>query len=62
MVIVVAAVLSFTALSLKPRQDKNKEIEKMQTILKAVSIESTPANADKLFKQYEHKIDTGKCR
>lgn len=52
MVIVVAAVLSFTALSLKPRQDKNKEIEKMQTILKAVSIESTPANADALFQKY----------
>ncbi len=52
MVIVVAAVLSFTALSLKPKQDKNKEIEKMQTILKAVSIESTTANAVELFKQY----------
>ncbi len=38
MVVLVAAGLSFTALTLKPSQEKNKEIEKKQSILKAVHI------------------------
>ncbi len=52
MVVVVAAVLSFTALSLKGRQNKNKEIEKKQDILKAVNVASTPANAVELYDKY----------
>ena len=38
MVILVAAALSFTALTLKPRQDKNIEVEKKQNILTSVHI------------------------
>lgn len=52
MVLVVAAVLSFTALQLKPRQAKNKEIEKKQDILKAVGVASTPADAEKLYDKF----------
>lgn len=52
MVLIVAAVLSFTALQLKPRQNKNKEIEKKQAILKAVGVASTFADAEKLYDQY----------
>ena len=52
LVVLVAAVLSFTALQLKPRQAKNKEIEKKQDILKAVNIASTPENAEELYNQY----------
>jgi len=52
MVVVVAAVLSFTSLSLKPRQSMNKEIEKKQNILKAVNVASTPANAVELYDKY----------
>jgi len=52
MVVVVAAVLSFTSLSLKGRQNMNKEIEKKQNILKAVNVASTPANAVELFDKY----------
>jgi len=52
MVVVVAAVLSFTALQLKPRQTRNKEIEKKQNILNAVNIASTPENAEKLYDNY----------
>jgi Na+-transporting NADH:ubiquinone oxidoreductase subunit C len=52
MVVVVAAVLSFTALQLKPRQTRNKEIEKKQNILKAVNVASTPADAEKLYDNY----------
>jgi len=51
MVVVVAAVLSFAALQLKPLQNKNKEIEKKQYILKSVNIASTPENAENLYKQ-----------
>jgi len=39
MVILVAAVLSFTAIQLKPRQDKNVEVEKKLDILKSVNLE-----------------------
>jgi len=52
MVVVVAAVLSFTSLSLKERQNKNKEIEKKQDILKAVNVASTPADAVELYDKY----------
>lgn len=52
MVVIVAAVLSFTALSLKDRQNMNKEIEKKQDILKAVNVVSTPANAVELYEKY----------
>ncbi|WP_421918253.1 NADH:ubiquinone reductase (Na(+)-transporting) subunit C [Marinifilum sp.] len=58
MVLIVAAVLSFTALQLKPRQNKNKEIEKKQDILKAVGITSTPGDAEKLYDQYIVKAFT----
>ncbi|MFT5749590.1 MAG: Na+-transporting NADH:ubiquinone oxidoreductase subunit C [Ancylomarina sp.] len=52
MVVVVAAVLSFTSLSLKDRQNMNKEIEKKQDILKAVNVASTPENAVELYDKY----------
>lgn len=58
MVLVVAAVLSFTALQLKPRQNKNREIEKKQDILNAVGVTSTPADAEKLYDQYIVKAFT----
>jgi len=38
MVIIVAAVLSFAAITLKPFQDKNIEIEKKKDILKSVGL------------------------
>ena len=52
MVIVVAAVLAFTAIKLQPIQEKNVEIEKKQNILSSVGIQSTPETAEKLFEQY----------
>lgn len=52
MVVIVAAVLSFTSLSLKERQNMNKEIEKKQDILKAVNVASTAANAVELYDKY----------
>jgi Na+-transporting NADH:ubiquinone oxidoreductase subunit C len=58
MVLIVAAVLSFTALQLKPRQNKNREIEKKQDILNAVGVSSTPADAEKLYDQYIVKAFT----
>lgn len=55
MVVLVAAVLSFAALQLKPRQTRNTEIEKKQDILKAVNVASTPENAEELYSQYIEK-------
>jgi Na+-transporting NADH:ubiquinone oxidoreductase subunit C len=52
MVVVVAAVLSLAATSLKPLQDKNRTLEKKQDILKSVGIISTPAQADELYAKY----------
>jgi Na+-transporting NADH:ubiquinone oxidoreductase subunit C len=51
MVIVVAAVLAVAAIQLKPAQDKNFEIEKMQSVLKSVNIEATQA-ADMFHKTF----------
>ena len=52
MVVVVAALLSIVALSLKPAQERNIRTETMQNILKCVRIESTEQNAEQLFKKY----------
>jgi len=52
LVIVVAAGLAFTALTLKPAQDLNIEIEKKQNILASFGIPSTPENAVELYSKY----------
>lgn len=52
MVIIVAAILSFTATQLKPLQTKNIENKKKKDILSSVNIESTDENVDELFKKY----------
>ncbi len=52
MVILVAAILSFVAMQLKPVQDMNVRVETMQNILKSVRIESTEKNAEELFRKY----------
>lgn len=49
MVGVVAALLSATAMVLQPKQEKNREIEKMRNILASVRIESDRSNAAELF-------------
>lgn len=46
MVIVVATILSVTAISLQPRQDKNKEIEKKSQILTTIGKGSDAAEAE----------------
>jgi len=52
MVLLVAAILSAFAYNLKPFQDKNKEVEKKQDILKSVNIASTVETAETLYDQY----------
>lgn len=52
LVIVVAAVLAFTAIKLQPLQEKNVRIEKMQNILQSVGIDVTFENAEELFGKY----------
>jgi len=52
MVIIVAAVLSFTAETLKPIQQQNVKVEKIQNILSSVGIESTKQNAEEMFDKY----------
>lgn len=52
MVVAVATILSYVALQLKPAQEANIRIEKMQNILASVRIESTTKNAEDLFDKY----------
>ena len=52
MVIVVAVALTVVAVQLKPAQQYNAKVEKMQNILTSVNIESTTKNAETLFKKY----------
>lgn len=49
---VVALVLTLVATSLKPRQDKNRDAETKQMILKTIGINATRDNAAELFDQY----------
>ena len=50
MVVLVAALLSIAATSLKPFQDKNVELEKKSDILRSIGIEGE--NVEVLFTQY----------
>ena len=52
LVVIVAAILSFTAIKLQPIQERNVRIEKIQNILSSVSIESTVENAEDIFDKY----------
>lgn len=53
MVILVAAILSSAAMFLKPYQERNDAVDKMQSILAAAGIEDvTSANAIELFNEY----------
>lgn len=52
LVIVVAALLSFAAVQLKPMQTKNIENKKKQNLLASIDIESTAAEADVLYSKY----------
>jgi len=52
MVIIVAAVLSTAAMFLKPFQEANIRIEKIQSILASADIESTKENAEELFDKH----------
>jgi len=52
MVIIVAVVLSLTAILLQPRQEKNLTIAKIQGILAALNVTATPEDAEELYAQY----------
>lgn len=52
MVVIVATLLATAAMQLKPYQERNVRIEKMQNILTSVAVGSTPENAEKFFDQY----------
>ena len=55
MVVVVAAVLSAAAMFLKPAQEHNIAVDKMQGILIAANLEADATNATGLFDKYINK-------
>lgn len=52
MVVMVAVLLSFTAITLKPIQQKNIEIEKKQNILTSVNVPNTVTDAEKQYNKF----------
>ena len=52
MVVVIAVLLSVTAISLAPYQEKNVRIEKMKNILTSVSIPTETAGTETAFNKY----------
>jgi Na+-transporting NADH:ubiquinone oxidoreductase subunit C len=52
MVVVVATILSFASMKLKPKQIKNEETEQMKNILASVNVSSNARNAEERFKKY----------
>ncbi len=51
-VVLVATLLTVVAVGLKPKQEYNKRVERMQNILASVHITTNPENAEKMFNQY----------
>jgi Na+-transporting NADH:ubiquinone oxidoreductase subunit C len=49
MVVIVGGILSFTAISLKPLQEKNDRVKKMADILNALKLNADRSNAETLF-------------
>ena len=52
MVIVVAAVLAFTAMSLKDKQQENIQVDKMKQILSSIGVEATAETAQVEYSKY----------
>lgn len=52
MVVIVAVVLSLASTLLRPLQERNMRIEKMQNILSTIDIQASRAEAEKKFEQY----------
>ncbi len=52
MVIVVALLLSLASSLLRPYQEKNIRIEKMQNILSSVGVEASKVQVEELFKEF----------
>lgn len=52
MVVVVAAILSLAATSLKPFQEKNITLEKKQSILKSIGVEVSRDEADEAYEEF----------
>ncbi|MDR1864038.1 MAG: NADH:ubiquinone reductase (Na(+)-transporting) subunit C [Bacteroidales bacterium] len=52
LVLLVAAALSFTSLTLQPQQSKNVETERQRNILSALGVESTVKNAEEQYRQH----------
>jgi Na+-transporting NADH:ubiquinone oxidoreductase subunit C len=52
MVVVIAVLLSVTAINLAPYQAKNSRIEKMKNILTSVSVNTETAETERFFSQY----------
>ena len=62
MVVVVGSLLAIASQGLKSRQDKNATDKKMISILSALNIEATRANAKEMYNKYviDSKIISGK--
>jgi len=62
MVVVVGSLLAIASQGLKSRQDKNATDKKMISILSAINIEATRANAKEMYNKYviDSKIISGK--
>lgn len=52
MVILVAAILAGAAIILQPAQDRNIKVEKIQDMLASAKINSTPQDAEELYKEH----------
>ena len=52
MVLIVALLLSTAAMFLKPMQERNMRIEKMQNILASINITAARGEAEEMFDQY----------
>ena len=52
MVVIVAALLSYAAIGLKPFQDRNIELEKQQNILSSAGINVEREFAEDTYSQY----------
>ena len=59
LVAVVAVVLTVVSMSLQPLQERNRQAETKQMILKTIGVEATRDNADELYGEYVTEEELG---
>ena len=59
LVVIVALILTVVSVSLSPLQERNRQLEQKQMILKTIGVASTPDDAERLYASHIEECEEG---